>query len=141
MKLCPTCRVRRGTTRTSPRVSDKGSPSNYMDTQSPPEMLSPPDSRRSSVVGRQCNLSVPVQQVTYSSAFQLQNRWMSSAPQAQRYASPGNGLVPAPSHTLGSNVESPFHYSSGNFQSMDGNHTAMGTTYLGYQANARHQSY
>jgi hypothetical protein len=142
VKLCPTCRVRRGTARTSPTGSDKGSP-DHMDTQSPPEMLSPPDSRGSSIVSGQCSLSseTPFRQTTYNAAFQSQNRWMSSAPQAQSYSGPVNVLIPAPSHTLGSNVGPLVHYSTSNLQTIDGHHTVMEATYLGNQATRHHQTY
>jgi hypothetical protein len=143
VKLCPTCRVRRGTARTSPTVSDKDSVSDYMDIQSPPEMLSPHESRRSDIGGRQGSLSsgAQVQQATYSSAFQSQNRWMSSAPQAQSYTGPANVLIPAPSHSLASNAPAPARYSTGNVQPTEGRQTGMGTAYFGNQASARHQTY
>lgn len=143
VKLCPTCKARRGTARTSPTVSDKDSVSDCMDIQSPPEMLSPYESRRSDVGGRQCSLSsgAQVQQATYSSAFQSQNRWMSSVPQAQSYIGPVNVLIPAPSHTLASNAPSPVRYSTDNVQPVNGRQTVMGTANFGNQASARHHTY
>jgi hypothetical protein len=142
VKLCPTCRVRRGTARTSPTGSDKGSP-DHMDAQSQSEMHSPPDSRGSSIVSRQYSVSseLPFRQTSYNTTFQSQNRWMSSDPQAQSYSGPVNVLIPAPSHTLGSNVGPLVHYSTGNPQTIDGRHAVIEPTYLGNQANGRHQTY
>ena len=149
MKLCPTCQIRRGTARASPPVSEKDSISDYLDQQSPPdaEMLSPPESRRSSIASRQCGTSAvgPGQASSYNSAFQTQNRWMCSAPQTNSpistYSGAMNVLIPAPLHTLGSNVSSPVNYSTSSPQSMNGHHTVMGTTYLTNTGSSRHQRY
>ena len=149
VKLCPTCQVRRGTAHASPPTSDKGSISDYLDQQSPPhiDMLSPPKSRRSSIASRQCGTSAvtPGQASSYNTAFQTQNRWMSSAPQItspiSTYSGPMNVLIPTPSHTLGSNVSSPVNYSTSILQSMNGHHPVMGTTYLTNPGSSRHQRY
>ncbi len=149
VKLCPTCQVRRGTARASPPVSDKGSISDYLDQQSPPDtdMLSPPESRRSSIASRQCGASAvtPGQASSYNTAFQTQNRWMSSAPQTtspiSTYSGPMNVLIPAPSHTLASNISSSINYSTSNLHSMNGHHPAMGPTYLANPGSSRHQRY
>ncbi|KAK2733440.1 hypothetical protein FQN55_003352 [Onygenales sp. PD_40] len=50
VKICPTCQVRRGGSRLTPPNSRRGSPK--MGTISHPQLLSPPGSRRDSVVSR-----------------------------------------------------------------------------------------
>ena len=76
VKLCPTCKVRRGQNRTSPPESEK-SPEEY---EHSPEMCSPV-SRRDSMATKCSSVSVqsPLQIQGSSSLFAHQNRWMTSA--------------------------------------------------------------
>ena len=74
VKLCPTCKVRRGQNRTSP-ASEK-SPEEY---EHSPEICSPV-SRRDSVVTKRSSVSVqPLQIQGPNSLFAHQNRWMAPA--------------------------------------------------------------
>jgi hypothetical protein len=78
VKLCPTCQVRRGgaSARTSPPDSDRDS---YMHARSP-GLISPPQSRRESIVTRKSSMSMHSPAALGggggASEFQRQNRWM-----------------------------------------------------------------
>ena len=76
VKLCPTCKVRRGQNRASSPMSEKGSPEDY---EQSPEINSPA-SRRDSIVTKRSSVSVqsPMQMHGSSSLFAHQNRWMTS---------------------------------------------------------------
>jgi hypothetical protein len=76
VKICPTCKVRRGQGRGSPAASEK-SPEPY---EASPETCSP-SSRRDSSATKRGSVSVqsPVQLHGSSSLFAHQNRWMTSA--------------------------------------------------------------
>lgn len=78
VKSCPTCQVRRGTSRNSPPESEK-SPEARMEAQSP-ATTSGNNSRKNSVANRQPSMSMnlPLQTAGFasSSIFQQQNRWM-----------------------------------------------------------------
>lgn len=78
VKLCPTCRVRRGTSRNSPPECER-SPEARTETQSP-EATAAPNSRKNSMSHRQLmvNVTLPLQSAGFntSSTFQQQNRWM-----------------------------------------------------------------
>ncbi|ETI24179.1 hypothetical protein G647_03548 [Cladophialophora carrionii CBS 160.54] len=78
VKLCPTCQVRRGTSRNSPPESVK-SPKANTDVQSP-ETYSSAGSRKNSRVGgiTAANASLPLQTAGFKTTptFQQQNRWM-----------------------------------------------------------------
>ncbi|KJF60553.1 uncharacterized protein CIMG_06334 [Coccidioides immitis RS] len=50
VKICPTCQVRRGGSRLTPPNSCRSSPK--LDVVPPPPILSPPDSRRESIISR-----------------------------------------------------------------------------------------
>lgn len=79
VKLCPTCQVRRGTSRNSPppiqdtkEVPDSEAPENIEEAQSPMKLgkKSAPGSQETGM------MSMPVQLVNGSSTFQSQSRWM-----------------------------------------------------------------
>ncbi|KAK5951107.1 hypothetical protein OHC33_007860 [Knufia fluminis] len=80
VKLCPTCRIRRGTDRNSP-PDDAKSPPDFNDTDSPlDDDESPIKPRRESTVSTQEHNfmdSMPTQLVNGSTTFQSQNRWLS----------------------------------------------------------------
>jgi hypothetical protein len=82
VKLCPTCQVRRGTSRNSPPESER-SPEEMTDPQSP-EVPCGPSSRKTSSAHKQIATSehVPSQAAGFasSSAFEQQNRWMTPLP-------------------------------------------------------------
>ncbi|KAL1958334.1 hypothetical protein VTO42DRAFT_4651 [Malbranchea cinnamomea] len=69
VKICPTCQIRRGGPRITPPASLRNSPNFDTVTPSqPPPLLSPPDSRRESVVSRPSigSMSRPEQSHTYT---------------------------------------------------------------------------
>jgi hypothetical protein len=106
VKLCPTCQVRRGTARGSLLDTEKDSPPDYNDVLTSPNLLSPPDSRSSSVASRQSrgNSFAPSQTGNFApSLYQAQNRWMSSAPQLQSSLS----LQPITENTMASGTPGP----------------------------------
>jgi hypothetical protein len=84
VKLCPTCQVRRGTSRGSPPSLDK-STSGYMDTHSS-DTISPSQSRRQSVATTRDSVMVhsPLSMAGFSSTFQSQSRWMTTTQPANR---------------------------------------------------------
>lgn len=82
VKLCPTCQVRRGTSRNSPPESER-SPEEVTEPQSP-EVPSGCSSRKNSSARKQIptNENVPSQAAGFatSSTFEQQNRWMTPLP-------------------------------------------------------------
>lgn len=78
VKLCPTCRIRRGMNRNSPG-EDQDTPPDMDDTEPNDEIDSPVKSRRESTIGAQDNrmVDMPMQLVNGSTTFQSQNRWLS----------------------------------------------------------------
>ncbi|ERF77076.1 hypothetical protein EPUS_06294 [Endocarpon pusillum Z07020] len=80
VKICPTCKARRGcNSHVSPPISPKHSSSVYSSPQSP-ALLSPPASRRDSLLSRHSSMlpSSPVGTHVYGSQYQG-NQWLSSA--------------------------------------------------------------
>lgn len=80
VKICPTCKARRGSNpHVSPPISPKHSSSVYSSPQSP-ALLSPPASRRDSLLSRHSSMlpSSPVSTNVYGSHYQG-NQWLSSA--------------------------------------------------------------
>ncbi|RMZ87875.1 hypothetical protein DV736_g4895, partial [Chaetothyriales sp. CBS 134916] len=79
VKLCPTCKVRRGQNRGSIQTPDKESPEDYEDCA---EICSPSNtSRRESEATKRSSVSMPspLQMQGSSSLFAHQNRWMTTS--------------------------------------------------------------
>ena len=103
VKLCPTCKVRRGQNRTSPEESEK-SPEEY---EHSPEVCSPV-SRRDSLATKRSSVSAqsPLQIQGSSSLFAHQNRWMTSA-QPPEVKMSENYSTTSPSSYLAQDTMSP----------------------------------
>ena len=77
VKLCPTCQVRRGTSRNSPPESVK-SPEATTEVQSPETYSATTSRKNSTASGHTTSASMSLQRVGYKTTpiFQQQNRWM-----------------------------------------------------------------
>lgn len=117
VKLCPTCQARRGSnSHTSPPTSPRNISALYSPPQSP-VMISPPASRRDSLLSRHSSIfpSSPVSTNMYGSQYQG-SQWLSSG-QAIHNPGASNGMM-SPSSLSNINQSGlPMHFTSPGLQS------------------------
>ncbi|KAJ9604584.1 hypothetical protein H2200_010697 [Cladophialophora chaetospira] len=152
VKLCPTCQVRRGTSRNTPPESEVASPEAKTDV-SPTRTYSAATSRKNSTVSgfTMTGASLPLLTAGFksSSAFQQQNRWMTPLqPQTD-----GNHVSPTSLHNRSSRHDSyntmppmPLNCTNGNssglnfssvnsYSNTNGSSTAYNSSSLAHSAH------
>ena len=142
VKLCPTCQARRGSnSQPSPPISPMNISALYSPPQSP-AMLSPPASRRDSLLSRHSSVfpSSPVTTNMYGSQYQG-SQWLSSG-QAIHNPGASNGMMSPSSLSNVSQTGLPLNFTSSSLQNGSvGSHRSYSSSYDTPHSYPQHHQY